>query len=74
MGIAGFSAPETIRYIRLISGFPGEIAGPWIPPVNAASRVLKSSLESWSAAPWHFQQALSNIGWMSFENETVFWL
>src|SRR5215217_9659298 len=67
----GLSSPAIIRYSLLPSGFPGTIAGPWAPPASAASRERRSSLDSWIALPWHFQQDDSKMGWISLTNEMV---
>src|SRR5450432_2553365 len=45
------------------------MAAPLSPPFKTASRDVRSSLESWTAAPWHCQQLDSKTGWISLENE-----
>src|SRR5512134_3011916 len=43
---------------------------PVAPPCNASSRVLRLSLESCMAVPWHLRQLFSKIGRMSLANDT----
>ena len=47
---------------RLASGFPGTMAGPDLPPLSIARRVLRSSPPFFSRPPWQTTQRVNRIG------------
>src|SRR5215469_5359875 len=57
-------------YKRLPAAWPGTIATPCWPPLNAVSRLRRSRLAIAGAFPWHCAQFLARMGATSLGKET----